>query len=67
MSRAKNLDSLLRKREQLEREIAAAEVREKRKTAILAMPEFAQIIGLPDDVLRAEFRRIASENIQQSS
>lgn len=67
MNRTKTLDSLLRKREALEREIAAAEAAEKRKGIVANWPEFAQILTLPDDVLRAALARIAAANAQPSN
>jgi hypothetical protein len=59
---SKRLETLLKKRERLEAEIVAAQSVEKRKNEILALPEFAQILPLPDEVLRREFVRLASKN-----
>lgn len=58
---SKKLDTLLKKRERLEAEIVAAQAAEKRKSEILAMPEFSQILPLSDEVLRKEFARIAAK------
>lgn len=63
---AKNLDALLKKREKLEAEIAAAQVAEKRKIAVMAMPEFVNILAVPDSILRTAFIKIATENISQN-
>lgn len=59
---SKKLGTLLKKRERLEAEIVAAQAAEKRKTEILAMPEFSEILHLPDELLRKEFTRLASKN-----
>lgn len=61
-SRTTTMSTLLRKREQLERQIATAQAAEKRKSQILASPEFATILHVDDAVLRAGFTRIAQEN-----
>lgn len=58
----KNLDILLRKREQLEREIAEAQRLEKRKNEVMDWPEFDKILFLPDEILRASLARIADES-----
>jgi hypothetical protein len=58
---SKKLDTLLKKRERLEAEIVAAQAAEKRKSEILAMPEFSQILPLSDEVLRKEFAQIAAK------
>ena len=59
---SKKLDTLLKKRERIEAEIVAAQAVEKRKNEILALPEFAQILSLPDEVLRKEFTRLSTKN-----
>lgn len=61
-----NLSSLLKKREALELKIASAQAVEKRKIAILGWPEFARILALPDDVLRAGLADIARQNSMQN-
>lgn len=53
------LETLLKKREELEKQIAEAQAREKRKSAIVDLLEKAGIIDLPDEVLKAEFQKIA--------
>ncbi len=60
---SKNLDTLLKKRERLEAEIVAAQAAEKRKNEVVAMPEFAEILSLPDEILRKAFARIAKEKV----
>jgi hypothetical protein len=56
------LETLLKKREKLDAEILAAQALEDRKKEILEMPEFVKISSLSDDVLRAEFTKIAERN-----
>jgi hypothetical protein len=65
MSR-KSLDALLRKREALEREIAAAQAAEKRKTEVVAWPEFANVLALPDEVLRAGLAEMVRQHSMQN-
>ena len=60
---SKNLNTLLKKRDRLEVEIVAAQAAEKRKNEVVAMPEFAEILPLPDEVLRKAFVRIAKEKV----
>lgn len=62
--RKKTLPTLLKKREQLELEIAAFQVEEKRRNELLSMPEFVKILTLPNEILRQEFVRITTENAQ---
>lgn len=59
---SKKLDTLLKKRERLEAEIVAAQAVEQRKSEVIALPEFSQILSLPDELLRKEFARLASKN-----
>lgn len=58
---SKKLDTLLKKRERLEVEIATAQAIEKRKIEVFSLPEFSQILSLPDEILRKEFARIAGQ------
>lgn len=60
-----NLTLLLKKREQLEQQILEAERAEKRKNQIVALPEFAKILHLPDEVLREAFNQIAAQQYSQ--
>ncbi|MDD5395483.1 MAG: hypothetical protein PHE17_20865 [Thiothrix sp.] len=61
--RTKSLSLLLKKREQLECEIEAAQQLEKRKSEIIGWPEFAKILSLPDEILRTSLTQIAAENL----
>jgi len=60
------LSALIKKRERLEVEIAAAQAAEKRKSEVLAIPEFSRILYLSDTILRDAFARIAAENQRQN-
>ena len=57
----KNIDSLIRKREALEKKIAAAQAAEKRKGVVAGLAEKAGLLGLTDDQLEAEFSQIAQQ------
>jgi len=61
-SKTTTMATLLRKREQLEQQILAAQAEEKRTAEILSMLQFRAILHLPEDVLRDGFVRIAREN-----
>lgn len=58
---SKKLEALLKKRERLEAEIVTAQAAEQRKNEVIALPEFTQILSLPDEVLKKEFSRLASK------
>ena len=55
----KNIDSLIRKREALEKKIAAAQAAEKRKGVVAGLAEKAGLLSLTDDQLEAAFSQIA--------
>lgn len=52
------LDSLLKKRADLEKQIAEAQQAEKRKSTIVDMVEKAGLLNLPDEILKTEFQKI---------
>ncbi len=56
------LETLLKKRDDLEKQIAQAQKDEARKESIFALAQKAKILHLPDDVLLAAFAEIAREN-----
>lgn len=55
----KNIDSLIRKREALEKKIAAAQAAEKRKGVVAGLAERAGLLSLTDEQLEAAFLQIA--------
>lgn len=55
----KNIDSLIRKREALEKKIAAAKAAEKRMAVVAGLAEKAGLLGLTDEQLEAAFLQIA--------
>lgn len=56
------LETLIKKREALEKQIADAQRIEKRKSEIAAMLEDVGILNLPDDVLLEEFQKIRKQH-----
>jgi len=60
------LDKLLKQREELEQKIEEAKQNEKRKTAIVTLVEKAGLMSLSDDILKAEFQRIAQTHSPKS-
>lgn len=64
MSRKRStvMEKLIAKRAAIDADIAAAEAAEKRKSEILAMPEFTAILHLDDSILRTAFQQIGTEN-----
>ncbi len=54
------LDALLKKRQRLEAEITKARDAERRKAAVADLAERAGLLALPDEILLAEFHKIAS-------
>ena len=55
----KNIDALLKKREALEKKIAAAQAAEKRMAVVAGLAEKAGLLSLTDDQLEAAFSQIA--------
>ncbi|NNM65487.1 MAG: hypothetical protein HKL99_12910 [Burkholderiales bacterium] len=55
----KNIDSLIRKREAIEKKIAAAKAAEKRMAAVAGIAEKAGLLSLTDDQLEAAFLQVA--------
>lgn len=58
----KKLDSLLKKRAQIEAEIENFQRLENRKAEIFLWPEFQKIAVLSDEILKSAFSKIAQEN-----
>ncbi len=58
----KKLDSLLKKRAQIEAEIENFQRLENRKSEIFSWPEFQKVVALPDEILKSALVKIAQEN-----
>lgn len=57
------LETLIKKREALEKQIADAQRTEKRKSEIGDLLEDAGILNLPDNVLLEEFQKIGKQHL----